>query len=170
MAEKFENVAFFGQLGLPAHTNLSRKTELYENAFRGVWKQRLCVLLQTDIILNWTFRKRSSKRRNLKTPQLIVFVWTKTFSFENRALRKRWQEYSVISLLEISKFKMTSDYCDFKFLSRSAVNGYWQERLHILTYKFILQCTPLFAPWKPDSCIFLVVFFVKFHKRVFKCD
>ena len=35
-----------------AHTNLSRKTELYENALQGIWKQRLCVLLQTDIILN----------------------------------------------------------------------------------------------------------------------
>jgi len=97
LLEEFENAALFLRLGLSS-------TLIY--------------------LENEPSRKRSIKRRNLKTPALRFRVDGK--HFEHGGFRKRWRhDNHVISLTEFSSntnSKMAGDYCIFKFL-RPVVDG-----------------------------------------------
>ena len=103
-SEKFENAALFLRLGLPS------------------------TLIRHE---NGAFRKRSSNRRNLKTPALCLRVDGK--HFENGAFRKRWRyDTHVISLTEPpdrvflkhkSKLLMTGDCCVSSFRQSNVFGG-----------------------------------------------
>ena len=108
-ADKFENAVLFLRLGLPS-TLIRHK--------------------------NGAFRKRSSNRRNLRTPSLRFRVDGK--HFENRAFRKWRHDIHVISLTEFSS-KTNSNSVVIVALSRFS-GVVWTEKMwHVFREKASLH-------------------------------
>ena len=93
--------------------------EKLENAALGL----LSTLIRDE---NGAFRKRSSNRRNLKTPAVRFSVEEK--HFENGAFRKRWhRDNSLISLTEIFAIKNPRWPVIVSFLNSTGV--VWTENI-----------------------------------------
>ena len=109
-AEKFENVALFLRLGLPS------TLILHENAALFLRLGLPFTLIRHE---NAAFQKRSSNRRNLKTPAFPAFSCgrksiLKTVLFENDVVTTSLAKFS-----SNKNPKMTGGCCVFKFFGYS---------------------------------------------------
>jgi len=155
------------KLSAPDRNNLgsvSTKPEKFENA---AWLGLPSTLIRHK---NGAFPKRSSNRRNLKTPALRLRVDGR--HFENRAFRERWRhDNHVISLTD--KPKMNGDYCVFKFLQRSLSGKHlmrFQSETSVSKFlrrsadgALVVTCASR-ASHSTSICVFYQVFF----ERVFR--